>query len=91
MNITSINGLRGKFGQCNYAASKAGLIGLTKSLARELARFDVTVNAVAPGLIDTPATASLPAEVREQAPARNPARPHRASGGCRGTGLVSLW
>jgi len=66
VNITSINGLRGKFGQCNYAASKAGLIGLTKSLARELARSNVTVNAVAPGLIDTPATALLPAEVRAQ-------------------------
>ncbi len=66
VNITSINGLRGKFGQCNYAASKAGLIGLTKSLAREMARANVTVNAVAPGLIDTPATALLPAEVRAQ-------------------------
>jgi len=66
VNITSINGMRGKFGQCNYAASKAGLIGLTKSLARELARFNVTVNAVAPGLINTPATAKLPAEVQAQ-------------------------
>ncbi len=66
VNITSINGLRGKFGQCNYSASKAGLIGLTKSLARELARFNVTVNAVAPGLIETPATAPLPPEVRAQ-------------------------
>ncbi|MCL4198665.1 MAG: SDR family oxidoreductase [Phycisphaerales bacterium] len=64
VNVTSINGLRGKFGQCNYAASKAGLIGLTKSLARELAKFNVTVNAVAPGMIDTPATAALPADVR---------------------------
>lgn len=67
VNITSINGLRGKFGQCNYSASKAGLIGLTKALARELARYNVTVNAVAPGLIDTPATDALPVEVREQA------------------------
>lgn len=66
VNITSINGLRGKFGQCNYSASKAGLIGLTKSLARELARSNVTVNAVAPGLIATPATAKLPAEVQAQ-------------------------
>lgn len=66
VNITSINGLRGKFGQCNYSASKAGLVGLTKSLARELARFNVTVNAVAPGLIETPATAGLPADVRAQ-------------------------
>lgn len=67
VNITSINGMRGKFGQTNYAAAKAGLIGLTKALARELARFNVTVNAVAPGLIDTPATANLPAEARRRA------------------------
>jgi 3-oxoacyl-[acyl-carrier protein] reductase len=67
VNITSINGMRGKFGQTNYSAAKAGLIGLTKAMARELARFNVTVNAVAPGLIDTPATADLPAEARQQA------------------------
>ncbi len=67
VNITSINGMRGKFGQTNYSAAKAGLIGLTKALARELARFDITVNAVAPGLIDTPATAALPEPVRRQA------------------------
>ena len=54
VNISSINGLRGKFGQTNYSAAKAGVIGLTKALARELARFDVTVNAVAPGMIETP-------------------------------------
>ncbi len=53
INITSINGLRGKFGQTNYAASKAGIIGYTKSLAKELGAFDVNVNAVAPGLIET--------------------------------------
>jgi 3-oxoacyl-[acyl-carrier protein] reductase len=67
VNITSINGLRGKVGQTNYCAAKAGLIGMTKALARELARFNITVNAVAPGLIDTPATAKLPSEVRERA------------------------
>lgn len=67
VNISSINGLRGKFGQTNYSAAKAGLIGLTKALAKELARDNVTVNAVAPGLIDTPATSSLPNEAREQA------------------------
>ena len=53
INVTSINGLRGKFGQTNYSASKAGIIGFTKALAKELGAFAVTVNAVAPGLIET--------------------------------------
>ena len=53
INVTSINGLRGKFGQTNYSASKAGIVGLTKSVARELGAFNVNVNAVAPGLIET--------------------------------------
>lgn len=53
INVTSINGLRGKFGQSNYAASKAGIIGLTKTVARELGKYSVNVNAVAPGLIET--------------------------------------
>ncbi len=53
INITSINGLRGKFGQSNYAASKAGIVGLTKTVARELGRSLVTVNAIAPGMILT--------------------------------------
>ena len=54
INVTSINGLRGKFGQTNYSASKAGIIGYTKALAKELGAFGVNVNAVAPGLIETP-------------------------------------
>jgi 3-oxoacyl-[acyl-carrier protein] reductase len=53
VNITSINGMRGKFGQTNYSASKAGIIGYTKALAKELGAFNVNVNAVAPGLIET--------------------------------------
>ena len=53
INITSINGMRGKFGQSNYSASKAGIIGYTKAVAKELGAFGVTVNALAPGLIET--------------------------------------
>jgi acetoacetyl-CoA reductase/3-oxoacyl-[acyl-carrier protein] reductase len=65
--IASINGERGKFGQANYAASKAGLIALGKTAAAELGRFGIRVNAVAPGWIDTPMTASLPPEARGRA------------------------
>jgi acetoacetyl-CoA reductase/3-oxoacyl-[acyl-carrier protein] reductase len=67
VQIASINGLRGKVGQANYSASKAGLIGLTRTAARELGRFGITVNAVAPGMIETRMTEGLPVEVRERA------------------------
>jgi 3-oxoacyl-[acyl-carrier protein] reductase len=67
VNVTSINGLRGKFGQTNYSASKAGIIGLTKALARELGKSDVNVNAVAPGLIETDMMKDAPESVREAA------------------------
>jgi len=61
VNVSSINGLRGKFGQTNYSAAKAGVLGLTKALAREVARFNVTVNAVAPGFIETDIVKSMSA------------------------------
>ncbi|HET6923152.1 MAG TPA: 3-oxoacyl-ACP reductase FabG [Anaeromyxobacteraceae bacterium] len=67
VNVASINGLRGKFGQANYAASKAGLIGLTKTAARELGPKGVTVNAVAPGMVLTEMTLALPEAMRERA------------------------
>ncbi|MEE8366471.1 MAG: 3-oxoacyl-ACP reductase FabG [Gammaproteobacteria bacterium] len=67
VNIASINGLRGKFGQANYTAAKAGLIGLTKTAARELGAKGVTVNVIAPGMILTEMTASLPPENVERA------------------------
>jgi len=67
INITSINGLRGKFGQTNYSAAKAGVIGLTKALARELGRSNVCVNAVAPGMILTDMFKDLPEEFKQKA------------------------
>jgi 3-oxoacyl-[acyl-carrier protein] reductase len=66
INITSVVGLMGNAGQANYAAAKAGLIGLTKSLARELGSRSITVNAVAPGYIETAMTERLPAAAREE-------------------------
>ena len=67
VNLSSVVGLRGNAGQVNYAASKAGVIGMTKSLAKELASRGVTVNAVAPGFIETDMTAALPEAVRTAA------------------------
>jgi NAD(P)-dependent dehydrogenase (short-subunit alcohol dehydrogenase family) len=72
--ISSINGRRGKFGQANYAAAKAGLLGLARSAARELAASGVTVNVVEPGFTETPMTAGLPPEMRERALAETPLR-----------------
>ena len=70
--VSSINGLRGNVGQANYAAAKAGLVGLARTLAKELARDGVTVNVVAPGFIDTAMTRALSQEARERAVARTP-------------------
>jgi 3-oxoacyl-[acyl-carrier protein] reductase len=72
VNLASVSGQLGLFGQANYAASKAGIIALTKTAARELARRQVTVNAIAPGFIQTEMTRDLPAEVVERALATLP-------------------
>ena len=65
VNISSLVGQRGNFGQVNYAAAKAGIIGFTKALTKEVGRFGVTVNAVAPGFIETRLTENLPPELKE--------------------------
>ncbi|MER3515122.1 MAG: beta-ketoacyl-ACP reductase, partial [Chloroflexota bacterium] len=67
VNITSVAGITGNAGQTNYAASKAGIIGFTKSLAKELGSRNITVNAVAPGFIETELIQNVPAEVKAAA------------------------
>ena len=73
INISSVNGVRGQFGQTNYSAAKAGVLGFTKSLAYEVIRKGVTVNAVSPGYIDTDMTRAIRDDVREEIVASIPA------------------
>ena len=74
INITSVSGIAGQGGQTNYAASKAGIIGFTKSLAKELGPRSITVNSVAPGFIPTDLTADLPEEWKQRAIEATPLR-----------------
>jgi len=74
VNVSSVSGVMGNAGQVNYSAAKAGLVGLTKSLAREVATRDITVNGVAPGFIETEMTASLAEPARQAAVAAVPMR-----------------
>ena len=84
VNVTSISGTQGNLGQVNYATAKAGLVGLTKTLAREWGPFKVNVNAVAFGFVETRMTAALPDRMREAAPQiiplGRPATPEEAAG-----------
>ena len=91
VSITSVVGLTGNPGQANYAAAKAGIIGFTKSLAREVGSRGITVNAIAPGFIDTDMTRAL-AEAQRAGPERpdTPGQPGPAGRYCRGGGVSVL-
>ena len=73
VNISSVNAVRGQFGQTNYAAAKAGILGFTKSLAQEVVKKGVTVNAISPGYVETDMVAAIRADVREKIVAEIPA------------------
>ncbi|MBK8096276.1 MAG: 3-oxoacyl-ACP reductase FabG [Planctomycetes bacterium] len=79
INLSSISATRGTRGQANYAAAKAGIVGATKTLAHELAKRKITVNAVAPGLIDTEMIATVPAFVREMIPMQRVGKPEEVA------------
>jgi 3-oxoacyl-[acyl-carrier protein] reductase len=83
VNVASVVGPRANAGQSNYAASKAGLIGMTKTIAAEVARRGVTVNAVAPGFIETDMTADVPASVIDAVPARRAGTPDEVAAAVR--------
>ncbi len=83
VNVASVVGPRANAGQCNYAAAKAGLIGMTKTIGVEIARRGVTVNAVAPGFIETEMTADIPREALEAVPARRAGRPDEVAAAVR--------
>jgi 3-oxoacyl-[acyl-carrier protein] reductase len=83
VNIASVVGPRANAGQANYAAAKAGLIGLTKTVAHEVARRGITVNAVAPGFIETDMTKDLPEDVVKAVPARRAGRPEEVAAAVR--------
>jgi 3-oxoacyl-[acyl-carrier protein] reductase len=83
VNITSVVGASGNAGQANYAAAKAGLIGMTKTIAHEVARRGVTVNAVAPGFIETDMTKDVPDAVKDAVPARRPGTPEEVAAAVR--------
>ncbi|GBD94058.1 3-oxoacyl-[acyl-carrier-protein] reductase FabG [bacterium BMS3Abin05] len=84
INITSVVGIMGNAGQVNYAASKAGIIGLTKSAAKELSAWNITVNAVAPGFVETDMTESLPEDAKNMMlqwiPLKRPGQPADVAG-----------
>jgi 3-oxoacyl-[acyl-carrier protein] reductase len=79
VNVASVSGLRANPGQSNYAAAKAGLIALTKTAAVEVARRGITINAVAPGFIETDMTAEVPKDVLAAVPARRPGSPEEVA------------
>ena len=88
VNITSVSGQAGQMGQANYSSAKAGLIGLTKATARELASRGITVNAVAPGFVLTELTQDLPEALQNEITARTPLGPLRDDRGGRRRGRV---